>query len=72
LIEEPPQSWRWGPINKEKMRLGDLLKAIVLLKHHDLHAIGSERARSGNASTRSSRDQGAGLKVSLSDGTEVR
>jgi hypothetical protein len=32
LIEEPLQSWGWGPIDKEKRRLGDLLKAIVLLK----------------------------------------
>jgi hypothetical protein len=29
-----------GPIDKEKRRLGDLLKAIALLKHHDLHATG--------------------------------
>jgi hypothetical protein len=34
LIEEPPKSWGWGSIDMEKRRLGDLLKAIVLLKHH--------------------------------------
>jgi hypothetical protein len=28
----------WGPIDMEKRRLGDLLKTITLLKHHDLHA----------------------------------
>jgi hypothetical protein len=40
LIEEPPESWGWGPIDAEKRRLGDLLKAIVLFKHHGLHATG--------------------------------
>jgi hypothetical protein len=44
LIEEPLESWGWGPVDAEKRRLGDLLKAIALLKLHDLHAIGVVRA----------------------------
>ena len=28
--------WRYGPIGKEQKRLGDLLKAIVILKGHGL------------------------------------
>ena len=32
--------WRYGPIGKEQKRLGDLLKAIVTLKHHGLHRTG--------------------------------
>jgi hypothetical protein len=40
LIEEPPQSWGWGLVNKEKRRLVDLLKAIALLKRHGLHTTG--------------------------------
>jgi hypothetical protein len=38
------QSWGWGPIDKEKRRLGNLIKAIVLLKRHGLHATGVIRA----------------------------
>jgi hypothetical protein len=48
LIEESPESWGWGPIDMEKRRLGDLLKAITLLKHHDLYAtsvVGAYHAR---------------------------
>jgi hypothetical protein len=43
-IEEPPESWGWDPVDAEKRRLGDLLMAIVLLKHHSLHATGIVRA----------------------------
>jgi hypothetical protein len=31
---------RMGPVNKEKRRLGDLLKAITLLMRHGLHTTG--------------------------------
>jgi hypothetical protein len=37
LIEEPWESWGWDPIDAKKRRLGDLLKAIMLLKCHGLH-----------------------------------
>jgi hypothetical protein len=49
-IEEPPESWGWGPVDMDKRRLGDLLKAIVLLKRHNLHAtgvVGAYHARRG-------------------------
>jgi hypothetical protein len=48
LIEEPPQSWGRSPVDTEKRRLGDLLKAITLLKRHGLHAtsvVGAYHAR---------------------------
>jgi hypothetical protein len=38
LIEKSLESWGWGPVNVEKRRLGDLLKAIALLKRHGLHS----------------------------------
>jgi hypothetical protein len=44
LIKEPPESWGWGPIDAKKRRLGDLLKAIALLKRHGLHATSVVRA----------------------------
>jgi hypothetical protein len=40
LIEEPQESWGWDPVDAKKRRLGDLLKAITLLKRHGLHATG--------------------------------
>ena len=40
LIEEAPQVWSWGPPEKEKKRMRDILDAIVFLKSHDLHRAG--------------------------------
>ena len=37
LIEEAPPMWGWGPPEKEKKRLHDLLDAIALLKNHGLY-----------------------------------
>ena len=37
LIEEAPPVWGWGPPEKEKKRLYDLLDAITLMKNHGLH-----------------------------------
>jgi hypothetical protein len=37
LIEEMPPVWGWGPPEKEKKRLCDLLDAIALLKRNGLH-----------------------------------
>ena len=36
LIEEVPQVWSWGPLEKEKKRMRDILDAIVFLKSHGL------------------------------------
>ena len=36
LIEEAPDLWRYGTIEKEQKRLGDLLKAIATPKGHGL------------------------------------
>ena len=44
LIEEAPLVWGWGPLEKEKKRLHDLLDAIALLKNHGLHGGGVIRA----------------------------
>ena len=32
--------WRYGPIRKEQKMLGDLLKALTILKCHDLRGTG--------------------------------
>ena len=32
--------WSWGPLEKEKKRLCDLLDAIALLKNHGLRGAG--------------------------------
>ena len=40
LIEEALQVWSWGPLEKEKKRLRDLLDAIALLKNHGLCGTG--------------------------------
>ena len=37
LIEEVPPVWGWGPPEKEKKRMRDILDAIVFLKNHGLH-----------------------------------
>jgi len=44
LIEEAPQVWSWGPPEKEKKRMRDILDAIVFLKNHGLHGAGVIRA----------------------------
>ena len=36
--------WRYGPIGKEQKKLGDLLKAIVTLRHRGLHGTSIIRA----------------------------
>ena len=40
LIEEAPLVWSWGPPEKEKRRLFNLLDAIAFLKDHGLHGVG--------------------------------
>ena len=48
LIEEAPLLWGWGPPDKEKKRLRDLLDTIALLKNHGLRrasVIGAYHAR---------------------------
>ena len=40
LIEEAPDLWRYGTIEKEQKRLRDLLKAIATLKGHGLRGTG--------------------------------
>ena len=40
LIEEALPVWEWGPPEKEKKRLRDLLNAIALLKNHGLRGAG--------------------------------
>jgi hypothetical protein len=40
LIKEAPPVWGWGPPEKEKKRLRDLLDAIALLKSNDLRGVG--------------------------------
>ena len=40
LLEEVPEVWRYGAIEKEQKRLGSLLKAIVTLKRHGLRVTG--------------------------------
>ena len=40
LIKEAQPVWVWGPLEKEKKRLCDLLDAIALLKNHGLHGTG--------------------------------
>ena len=34
LIKETPQVWSWGPHEKEKKRMRDILDAITFLKSH--------------------------------------
>ena len=36
LIEEAPQVWSWGPPEKQKKRMCDILDAIVFLKNDGL------------------------------------
>jgi hypothetical protein len=43
-IDEAPPTWVWGPVEKEKKRLADLLEAIMLLKPHGLHGTSIVRA----------------------------
>ena len=48
LIEEVPPMWPWGPPDKEKKRMHDILKAIVSLRSRGLHGasiIGSYHGR---------------------------
>ena len=40
LIEEAPLVWSWGPPEKEKRRLRDLLDAIAFLKDRGLRVVG--------------------------------
>jgi hypothetical protein len=40
LIKEVPPSWGYGPIEKEKRRLCDLINAIMLLRSGDVHGAG--------------------------------
>lgn len=42
-IEEASSAWVWGPMEKKKKRLADLLEAIALLKRHGLQGIGGVR-----------------------------
>jgi len=44
LIEEAVLVWSWGPPEKEKRSLCDLLDAIVFLQDHGLHGVGVIRA----------------------------
>ena len=44
LIEEVLEVWRYGPIEKEQKRLGDMLKAIVTLKRRGLRGTDVIRA----------------------------
>jgi hypothetical protein len=39
-IEEASPAWVWGPMEKKKTRLADLLEVIALLKCHGLQGIG--------------------------------
>jgi len=39
LIGEAPQVWSWGPPEKEKRRLLDLLDAIAFLEDRGLHGV---------------------------------
>ena len=40
LIEEALQVWSWGPLEKEKKRMCDMLDAIAFLKIHGLRGAG--------------------------------
>ena len=40
LIEEASLTWLWGPPDKEKKRMHDILEAAASLKSHDLHGAG--------------------------------
>lgn len=44
LIEEAPHVWSWGPPEKEKKRMHDILDAIMFLKSHGLRGAGAIRA----------------------------
>ena len=44
LIEEALQVWSWGPLEKEKKRIRDILNAIVFLKSHSLRGASIIRA----------------------------
>jgi hypothetical protein len=48
LIEEVPPEWGYGPVEKEKKRLRDLINAVTLLRSGDVHGasvIGAYHAR---------------------------
>ena len=48
LIEEAPPPWLWGPPDKEKMRMRDILEAVASLKSYGLcraSVIGAYHAR---------------------------
>ena len=40
LIEEAPPMWSWGPPDKEKRRMHDILETIASLRSHDLCGAG--------------------------------
>ena len=40
LINEAPQVWSWGPPEKEKKRMCDILDTIMFLKSHGLRGAG--------------------------------
>jgi hypothetical protein len=40
LIEEVPPEWGYGPVEKEKRRLHDLIDAVVLLRTGGVHGAG--------------------------------
>ena len=44
LIKEAPQVWPWGPPEKEKKRMWDILYAIAFLKSHGIRRAGVIRA----------------------------
>ena len=44
LVEEAPHVWLWGPPEKEKKRMCDILDGIMFLKSHDLRGAGVIRA----------------------------
>jgi hypothetical protein len=44
LIEEVPSEWGYGPIEKEKRRLCDLIDTIVLLRSGGIHGASTVRA----------------------------
>ena len=44
LIEEAPQVWSWGPPEKEKKRMCDILDAITFLRSHGLRGANVIRA----------------------------